>query len=140
MEDYLDDLSVIVAGYSEPMKMFIESNPGLRSRFNRYFHFDHFKPVELYQIFETMCTKADFIISEDAKEKLQDTFNLLYEKKDDSFGNARVVRNLFEKCIQNQANRIVILQEINAEILKKIEEFDIPEPKDTLENNSFTTK
>jgi len=68
MEDYRDDLSVIVAGYSDPMKNFIESNPGLRSRFNRYFHFDHFKPAELYQIFETMSTKADFIISEDAKE------------------------------------------------------------------------
>lgn len=140
MEDYRNDLSVIVAGYSDPMKIFIESNPGLRSRFNRYFYFDHFKPAELYQIFETMSIKADFIISEDAKEKLQDTFNLLYEKKDDSFGNARVIRNLFEKCIQNQANRIVSLPEITATILKTLDEADVPEPKDTLNQIIFQGK
>jgi len=138
MEDNREDLSIIVAGYSEPMKNFIESNPGLRSRFNRYFTFDHFKPSELFQIFQSMCQKADFIISEDAQEKLQDTFNLLYEKKDESFGNARVVRNLFEKCIQNQANRIVNLKELTPEILKNLEENDIPEPKETLEQISFT--
>lgn len=131
MEDYRDDLSVIVAGYSDPMKVFIESNPGLRSRFNRYFHFDHFKPTELFQIFETMSKKADFLISDDAKEKLQDTFNLLFDKKDDSFGNARAVRNLFEKCVQNQANRIVKLPEITSEILKTLTEEDVPEPKET---------
>ncbi len=140
MEDYRDDLSVIVAGYSQPMKIFIESNPGLRSRFNRYFHFDHFKPAELYQIFEKMCDKADFTISHDAKEKLQDIFNLLYEKKDDSFGNARVVRNLFEKCIQNQANRLVDLPNLDQQILKTIEEADIPEPNSLQEQLDSTTE
>jgi stage V sporulation protein K len=137
MEDYRDDLSVIVAGYSDPMKNFIESNPGLRSRFNRYFHFEHFKPAELYQIFETMSKKADFLISDDAKEKLQDTFNLLFEKKDDSFGNARAVRNLFEKCVQNQANRIVKLPQITSEILKTLTEEDVPEPKEALKQFSL---
>lgn len=140
MEDYRNDLSVIVAGYSDPMKIFIESNPGLRSRFNRYFTFEHFKPSELYQIFETMANKSDFIISDDAKEKLQDTFDLLYEKKDESFGNARVVRNLFEKCIQNQANRIIVLPKINSEILRILTESDIPEPKDSLNQIQFQEK
>lgn len=137
MEDHRDDFAVVVAGYTEPMKLFVESNPGLRSRFNRYFYFDHFKPSELFEIFESFCKKSDFVISEDAREKLNDTFELIYEKKDDSFGNARVVRNLFEKCIQNQANRIVKLPKLNQKILKTFEEADIPEPKDTQKTVGF---
>lgn len=139
MEDHRDDLAVVVAGYTEPMKMFVESNPGLRSRFNRYFHFEHFKPNELFQIFETFCKKSDFILTEEAIEKLNDTFELLYAKKDDSFGNARVIRNIFEKCVQNQANRIVVLNEINTTILKTLTEQDIPEPKET-EKSAFFSK
>ncbi len=131
MEDYRDDLAVVVAGYTEPMKTFIESNPGLRSRFNRYFQFEHFKPAELFSIFETFCKKSDFILTEDAIEKLNDTFDLLYAKKDEGFGNARVIRNLFEKCVQNQANRIIKLKKITPEILKTFTEEDIPEPKET---------
>jgi stage V sporulation protein K len=131
MEDHRDDLAVVVAGYTEPMKTFIESNPGLRSRFNRYFQFEHFKPAELFAIFETFCKKSDFILTEDAIEKLNDTFDLLYAKKDEGFGNARVIRNLFEKCVQNQANRIIKLQKITSEILKTFTEEDIPEPKET---------
>ncbi|MDX6181014.1 AAA family ATPase [Flavobacterium sp. Fl-77] len=140
MEDHRDDLAVVVAGYTEPMKIFVESNPGLRSRFNRFFYFDHFSPDELFQIFESFCIKSDFIVSEDAKEKLKDTFELLYAKKDESFGNARVVRNLFEKCIQNQANRIVKLKKISNKTLKTLTEEDIPEPKETEKSIGFGTK
>ena len=131
MEDHRDDLAVIVAGYTEPMKIFIESNPGLRSRFNRYFEFQHFKPSELFTIFENFCKKSDFILTEDAIEKLKDTFDLLYSKKDEGFGNARVIRNLFEKCVQNQANRIIKLEKITADVLRTFTEEDIPEPKET---------
>ena len=140
MEDHREDLAVVVAGYTEPMKIFIESNPGLRSRFNRYFHFDHFTPAELLQIFESFCSKSDFIISDDAKEKLTDTFDLLYESKNESFGNARVVRNLFEKCVQNQANRIVKLKKITNKVLKTLTEEDIPEPKETEQNVNLEIK
>ncbi|NNT71016.1 AAA family ATPase [Flavobacterium sp. IMCC34852] len=138
MEDHRDDLSVVVAGYTEPMKIFVESNPGLRSRFNRFFYFDHFTAEQLYQIFETFCKQSDFIIDESAKEKLEDTFDLLVDQKDDSFGNARVVRNLFEKCVQNQANRIIKLTKISKKTLKTFTEEDIPEPKDTQEQVSFS--
>jgi len=131
MEDHRDDLAVVVAGYTEPMKVFVESNPGLRSRFNRFFHFEHFTPSELLQIFEGLCSKSDFILSEDAKEKLNDTFELLYAKRDEGFGNARTLRNLFEKCVQNQANRIIKLAELNPDILRELTEADIPEPKET---------
>ncbi|WP_347051504.1 AAA family ATPase [Flavobacterium olei] len=138
MEDHRDDLAVVVAGYTEPMQIFIESNPGLRSRFNRFFHFKHFTPDELFQIFESFCKKSDFIVSEEAKEKLTDTFELLFSEKDESFGNARVVRNLFEKCVQNQANRIVKLKKLNQKILKTFTEEDIPEPKETQKNVKFS--
>lgn len=132
MEDYRDDLVVVVAGYTEPMKFFLESNPGLRSRFSRSFQFEHFKTPELLAIFETFCKNSDFKLTPDAREKLQDTFDLLYEKRDDGFGNARVVRNLFEKCVQNQANRIVQLKKITPTILKQLREEDIPEPNTTV--------
>jgi len=140
MEDHRNDLAVVVAGYTEPMKMFVESNPGLRSRFNRYFHFDHFKPEELFQIFESFCKKSDFILTPEAAEKLKDTFELLYAKKDEGFGNARVIRNIFEKCVQNQANRIVVLKEINALVLKTLTEQDIPEPKETEKGTFFSAE
>ncbi|MEO7977611.1 AAA family ATPase [Flavobacterium sp.] len=140
MEDHRDDLAVVVAGYTEPMKIFVESNPGLRSRFNRFFYFDHFSPVELLQIFESLCTKSDFIVSNDAKEKLSDTFDLLYKTKNESFGNARAVRNLFEKCVQNQANRIVKLKKITNKALKTLTEEDIPEPKETEQNVNLEQK
>ncbi len=137
MEDHREDLAVVVAGYDEPMKLFIESNPGLRSRFNRFFTFEHFKPEQLMLVFESCCKNADFILNDDAKEKLSDTFDLLYSKKDEGFGNARVVRNLFEKCVQNQANRIVKIKKITPKILKTLSEEDIPEPKETQEQVFF---
>lgn len=132
MEDHRDDLSVVVAGYTEPMKAFIESNHGLRSRFNRYFQFDHFTAAQLMQIFEGYCKNGDVILDKDAKEKVSDTLELLVEKRDDSFGNARVIRNLFEKCTQNQANRIIKLKKISKKTLKTFKEEDIPEPNDTV--------
>ena len=138
MEDHRDDLAVIVAGYTEPMKIFVESNPGLRSRFNRFFYFDHFIPADLFLIFEGICKKSDFTLSEDAREKLNDTFELLYAKKDEGFGNARVVRNLFEKCVQNQANRLIALPELTPDLLKMFEEEDIPEPKETQKQTYFS--
>ncbi len=139
MEDHREDLAVVVAGYNDPMKLFIESNPGLRSRFNRFFTFEHFKPEQLMLVFESCCKNADFVLSDEAKEKLSDTFELLYSKKDEGFGNARVVRNLFEKCVQNQANRIVKIKKITPKILKTLSEEDIPEPKETQDQVFFTT-
>jgi stage V sporulation protein K len=138
MEDHRDDLVVIVAGYTEPMKIFIESNPGLRSRFNRYYKFDHFYPLQLNEIFQSFCRKYNFVTAQDASEKLLVTFELLYEKRDEGFGNAREVRNLFEICLQNQANRIIGLNDIDEEILQTFTEADIPEPKATLERVYMT--
>ncbi len=138
MEDARDKMVVIVAGYTDPMKEFIESNHGLRSRFNRYFVFNHFLPQQLLEIMRSYCKKSDFILTEDASDKLLDTFEMLYEKRDDSFGNARTVRNLFEKCIQNQANRLVLKNKLTNELLQTLEAEDVPEPKTTLEQVYLT--
>ena len=133
MEDHRKELVVIVAGYPDEMKNFITSNPGLQSRFNRYFTFDHYKPSELIGIFELFCKKNDFVLTEDAKEKLHFIFDKFYEKKDKNFGNARVARNLFEKIIEYQANRIVSIAPITVNILKTITEEDIPPVNKTVE-------
>ncbi|MEX6626886.1 AAA family ATPase [Tenacibaculum salmonis] len=133
MEDHRKELVVIVAGYPDEMKGFINSNPGLQSRFNRYFTFDHYKPTELVAIFELFCKKNDFVLAADAKEKLLFIFEKLYEKKDKNFGNARVARNFFEKIIEYQANRIIAIAPITKELLITIVEQDIPPVNKTVE-------
>ncbi len=133
MEDHRDQLVVIVAGYPDEMGEFIGSNPGLQSRFNRYFTFDHYKPKELIAIFELFCVKNDFVLAEEAKEKLEFIFEKLYEKRHKSFGNARVARNLFEKIIEYQANRIVSITPLTEELLKTVVEDDIPPINQTVD-------
>jgi SpoVK/Ycf46/Vps4 family AAA+-type ATPase len=140
MEDYRKQMVVIVAGYTEPLKFFVESNPGLRSRFNRYFMFNHFLPQQLLEIMKSFCKSADFVLSEDASDKLFEMFEMMYEKRDESFGNARVVRNVFERCIQIQANRLVAISELTVELLQTIEETDVPEPKYMVDQVYFTKK
>jgi stage V sporulation protein K len=139
MEDNRKNIVVIAAGYTIPMKNFINSNPGLSSRFNRFFVFDHFTPEQLLQVYHSFCKKSDFIITDSAKEKLLITFKALYEKRNDSFGNARTVRNLFERCVQNQANRIVTIKEITNDILQTIDACDVPMPEETVKQVYFTT-
>lgn len=126
MEDYRERLVVIVAGYTDEMKTFVESNPGLESRFNRYFYFNHYKPEELVAIFEKMCSKSHFKLTASAQEKLQKLFEELYVNRDKTFGNARLVRNLFEKSIERQANRLAVLSSLSDEVLTTLLPEDIP--------------
>jgi SpoVK/Ycf46/Vps4 family AAA+-type ATPase len=126
MEDFRDRLVVIVAGYTDEMTTFIESNPGLESRFNRYFYFDHYRPEELLAIFEKMCSKSHFKLSIEAREKLRSVFEELYVKRDKTFGNARLVRNLFERIIERQANRLAVLTSLSDETLTTLLPEDIP--------------
>ena len=130
MEDHRRDLSVVVAGYTEKMSQFISSNPGLRSRFNRYFYFEDFTREQLVEIFKTFCKKSDFKLTEAAEAELSAIFRLLIDFRDESFGNARTARNLFETAVSKQANRIVSLAEINEEVLSTIEAADIPNVED----------
>ncbi|MFM2064717.1 MAG: hypothetical protein RLZZ507_4388 [Cyanobacteriota bacterium] len=120
MEDYRDRLVVIVAGYSEEMSQFINTNPGLQSRFNRYFYFDDYKPEELLNIFAGICKQQHYRITPRGQEKLLQQFTKLYNEKDNSFGNGRLVRNMFEKIIERQANRLVKINAINKEMMMTI--------------------
>ena len=134
MEDHRKELVVIVAGYPDEMEGFIKSNPGLQSRFNRYYHFAHYTGQELLDIFKLFARKADFKLSEDAEEKLLFTFDELYENRNKSFGNARVARNLLDKCIEKQANRLVSVAPLTREILETITEEDVPPIKETVKS------
>lgn len=106
MEDDRDRLVVIIAGYPKEMQRFIDSNPGLKSRFNRYINFPDYTPEELTRIFMMYVRKNQYTLSDEAKEYLMERLVEIVAKKDRYFGNARYVRNVFEKCIQHQANRL----------------------------------
>jgi hypothetical protein len=126
MEDYRDRLVVIVAGYTDEMQHFIESNPGLKSRFNRYFYFNDYKPDEMVAIYKMMAKKSHFTLTEAAEERLQGEFTQLYEQRDGSFGNGRLVRNLFEKTLENQANRLAVMPNLENEKLTTLVADDMP--------------
>jgi stage V sporulation protein K len=126
MEDHRHDFVVIVAGYTERMEEFISSNPGLRSRFTKFLHFEDYTPEQLVEIFKGFCAKASFKLTPVAEQRLLELFKLLSLARDESFGNARTARNLFEMTISKQANRIVTLPTINEEVLATIYEADIP--------------
>lgn len=106
MEDERNKLVVIVAGYIDEMEKFIDSNPGLRSRFNKYIHFDDYSDEDLLKIFEHFCHEQDYTIDENAYDLLKSRIISL-RKEPGVFANARAVRNYFEKVISKQANRIV---------------------------------
>ncbi len=107
MEDYRDDLVVIVAGYSDEMKKFIDMNPGLRSRFNKYINFDNYNADEMLEIFKRLCEKSKFILSEEATMTVHAYFE---DHQDDiTFGNARGVRNFFDHIVTRQATRILTI-------------------------------
>ena len=106
MEDYRDRLVVIIAGYTDEMQRFIDSNPGLQSRFNRYIDFPDYSGKELTEIFKMYMKKNQYTLADDAEAYLKERFDEAVAHKDRNFGNARFARNVFEKSIQQQANRL----------------------------------
>lgn len=108
MEDHRDDFVVIVAGYPDLMKTFINSNPGLKSRFNKYIYFQDYTPEELLDIFKSQCKNAGLTLEEGASEIAFDYLQNAYEHRDSNFANGRSVRNYFERVLSNQANRLAV--------------------------------
>jgi SpoVK/Ycf46/Vps4 family AAA+-type ATPase len=127
MEDYRDDLIVIVAGYEKEMRKFIQSNPGLESRFNKFFHFEDYNGNELTDIFISVAKERHYNLGNEVIEKLRDYFSKIYSQRDKNFSNGRFIRNFFEKVITNQANRIILLDSISEKDLTEITEDDILE-------------
>ena len=110
MEDHRDDLIVIVAGYGGPMKKFIDSNPGLQSRFNKYFFFPDYNGEQLLAIFQKQCEKNGYKLTEESEAAAKKLFDELYEERDDNFGNGRDVRNRFEDMVVRQSNRVAAME------------------------------
>lgn len=126
MEDFRGNLIIIVAGYETEMNYFINSNPGLKSRFNRYFYFKDYDSTELTEIYRRIAEKSGFILKDEALKTLHSLFEKLCSAKDDKFGNARLARNIFEKTFEKHANRTAYIAPITREILTTIEAADIP--------------
>lgn len=112
MEDHRDDFVVIVAGYSDLMEEFLDSNPGLRSRFNKIITFQDYMPDELLDIFKSMCTKAGMRMTEEAEACVHDFFVERCGMNLKSFANARDIRNFYERAITQQANRLAQLETV----------------------------
>ena len=111
MEDHRDDLVVIVAGYREEMEQFLRSNTGLISRFNKFITFEDYSEQQLLEILTVMAEQAGMVVEDTAVKKLGLYLASMNEQERRDFGNARGVRNVFERMIVNQANRIVLLEE-----------------------------
>lgn len=125
MEDARDRLVVILAGYTNEIEEFINSNPGLRSRFNRYIHFEDYSAEELYEIFCLQMKKNEYTMTDDASQFLKEKLAAVVANKPKDFGNARYVRNLFEKAVEQQANRLAARQELAKEDLTLITKEDL---------------
>lgn len=133
MEDHRDRLAVIVAGYPDEMKTFINSNPGLKSRFNRFYYFDHYEPADLLRIFDMFMRNASFTLTGPARRGILQLLSEFYENRDRTFGNGRFVRNLFERMVERQANRVARISPLTDSVLCALTKADIPELDDLRE-------
>ena len=124
MEDDREKLVLILAGYSNEMKDFINTNPGFQSRFNRYINFPDYSADDLFKIFKSKCENLDYKLTNDAETELRAEFEKAYSNRDNTFGNGRYVRNKFEKTVEKQANRIAKVSDLTKDILTTIEKED----------------
>lgn len=106
LEDYRDDLVVIVAGYDDLMKKFFESNPGLKSRFNYFIMFEDYTVDQMLDIFLSYCKNEEYTLNDSAKDKLKKYLELHSNNPENKNANGRFVRNVFDKIIMNQAKRL----------------------------------
>lgn len=117
MEDNRQDFIVIVAGYTDEMREFINSNPGLKSRFNKFIEFPDYSGEEMIKIFDLMCVSQDYVLNKEATDYVAEHLRDLAENHEEHFANAREVRNYFERCIERQATRVVSEPNIDANSL-----------------------
>ena len=125
MEDNRDRLVVVVAGYSELMKEFIESNPGLQSRFNKYIDFPDYSAEELIMIFGKFVAQNQYLLTLEAQQEVRKILEREQRESGGKSANARLVRNVFEIALEHQANRVALLTLPNNDDLQKITAEDI---------------
>ncbi|MFL1997498.1 MULTISPECIES: AAA family ATPase [Lysinibacillus] len=125
MEDLRDDLVIIVAGYTELMEEFLQSNPGFKSRFNHFVQFDNFSTDELYDIFAMLCQTNDYQFGAAFAQRMKAQLHQIPIETIPNFSNGRYIRNLFEKLVTIQSNRLIQQAMITKEELMTFEEQDI---------------
>mgnify|MGYP002623985082 CR=1 FL=1 len=125
MEDHRDDFVVVAAGYPKLMDKFLASNPGLASRFNQTIEFKDYSSEELFEIFEYMCKSATYSFDGEIKSFLMEHFDECLKSERESFGNARTVRNIFERSLLFHASRIINMQKYSKEQMSMLSKADI---------------
>jgi len=125
MEDHRDNLVVIVAGYKQEMQRFIQSNPGLKSRFSRSIHFEDYSSNELTEIFKASCEHHGYLASEKTLKEVQNLVSQ-FETRIGDLGNGRFMRNIFDRCIANQCNRLALEAKPSKKELKTFQPNDVP--------------
>lgn len=125
MEDDRNRLVVILAGYTDEMRQFINSNPGLRSRFSRYINFPDYSVQELTEMFFMTAGKCHYVCDDALKDAISKIMEEAVRVKDKSFGNGRFVRNLFERVIQSQAVRLSSVVPVTSEMLEHLTLSDV---------------
>lgn len=123
MEDHRDDTALIVAGYPDEMKEFIDSNPGLASRFSTTLTFADYSTDELLEIFRDLCTKNAYLLDETVAQTVRERIDA--EPRTKGFGNGRFVRNLFEACVAHQASRLSAIEAPSDDELQRLVSGDI---------------
>lgn len=128
MENHRDDVIVIFAGYTEPMRQFLDRNPGMLSRIAFQIEFEDYSTDELCDIAKLMVSRKQMTITDRAMSRLRQTFDIVREESD--YGNGRFVRRTLEEAEMNLAERILRLKEseITTELITTFEECDIPAP------------
>jgi SpoVK/Ycf46/Vps4 family AAA+-type ATPase len=126
MEDHRDSLIVIVAGYVDLMRSFLDSNPGLRSRFTKEVQFPDYTADDLWRIFSRIVDMNGYKLAAEAVQVARARIVGVYERKTENFGNAREMRTLFEAAVQAQANRLVSQTDFSPEQLQLLQSADIP--------------
>lgn len=136
MEDHRDEIIVVVAGYDGPMEKFINSNPGLQSRFNKYFYFPDYNGEQLLHIFKGQCKKNGYALTEEAEAEAKAMFEELYENRGENFGNGRDVRNVFEDTVVRQSNRVAALDAPTKDDLMQFLPEDLRDADETCETDA----
>lgn len=129
MEDNRDRLVVILAGYSGEMDRLLKTNPGLMSRFNTRMTFEDYSPGELGHIFGSFCEQNHYTVPPATQVRVLLGLRWLYQQRDERFGNARLVRNVFESTIRHLANRIASVSSLTKELLTTLEPDDVAMPE-----------
>lgn len=120
LEDYREDLVVIVAGYTEPMNKFFESNQGLKSRFNTFIEFEDYRAEELEKILVSICEKNDYQLSEEVRKNIKVFFENEINKKNENFANGRLARNIYDDLVMNHARRVINIANVSRDDLSVI--------------------